>query len=108
MTTFERFAVIEDDEAVGIRASLLRCETIAAICIKVNLNLMQLFRGTARALACRSWHPRREPFSQLVRTESGSGRLARAPIAAREGACVPRNHPFFLTKLCLIPPFPHE
>ena len=35
-------------EGTGIRASVLRCETFAAICTKVNLNLVHVKRSAIR------------------------------------------------------------
>ena len=46
-TRSEPVVSIGDVEGVEIRASVLRCETIAAICINVNLNLVRRLRRSA-------------------------------------------------------------
>ena len=102
--TSELFASIE---GVGIRAfQLIREVKDSPTCYPKRMFISSSGSGSARALAYRSRRPRREPFSQqVVQTKSAPGRLARAPIAARESACAPPNRAFLLTKLCLIPPF---
>ena len=57
----------------------------------VGIGAFQLVREVEDSLTC---YPKRMFISSLGRV----GALGR-PYS---------NHPFFLTKLCLIPPFPHE
>src|SRR5262249_21092127 len=105
MMMFERFAAIEGDEAVGIRASVLRCETIAAICMKVNLNLMQLFRGPhAPSRAVRGALAANLSANWYTSNPHSGDRRERQAQHARARA-LPRIGPFLPAKLCLIPPF---
>jgi hypothetical protein len=115
----EPVASIGGVEGVEIRASVLRCETIAAICINVNLNLVRrLGRSAVRrdmsidfaeqtTQAPSERHGKTGSLMPLLR-RSLFGLVACFAINMTRLTALSGSRAFFLTKLCLIPPSSHE
>ena len=115
-TRSEPVVSIGDVEGVEIRASVLRCETIAAICINVNLNLVRRFKSQRRearhvygfcGTTTQAASERRGKTGSLMPLLRRSlfGLIAYFAINMTRLTARPGSRPFFLAKLCLIPPF---
>ena len=111
----EPVASIGGVEAVEIRASVLRCETIAAICINVNLNLVRRSRRSAvrrdmsidfagqTIQAPSERHGKTGSLMPLLR-RSLFGLVDCLAINLTRLTALSGSRAFLLAKLCLIPP----